>query len=147
MAFLVEDGTGTDPAANSYATVEQFDAYHLDRGNDTDAVDDAEVLLIRATDYIDQRWGPVLKGFRLLDDQPLMFPRQYLYDKDGVLVEGIPNKLVFAVCEYALIASGHSLWNTPTVDASGAQIIEKTVGPLTIKYADSGGSSASAAVV
>ncbi len=68
--------------------------------------------------------------------QPLEFPRSSMYDQDGVRVTGIPRNLKFAAAEYAVRAAGSPLWNDPTVDASGRALIEKTIGPITLRYAD-----------
>lgn len=64
MAFITEDGSGTK-GATAYGTVDQFKAYHADRGNDISAIADPagiQQALIAAADYIDTRWGPKFKG-------------------------------------------------------------------------------------
>lgn len=65
MAFTVENGSGVR-GATSYATVQGFKDYHADRGNDVTAISDTVIqqLLIKATDYIDTRWGPLFMGCR-----------------------------------------------------------------------------------
>jgi len=65
MAFIVEDGSGKK-GATSYGTVAAFEAYWLDRGIDISAwtSDDKQACLVKATDYIDTRWGQRLKGRR-----------------------------------------------------------------------------------
>ncbi len=67
--------------------------------------------------------------------QVLEFPRQYLYDKAGILVDGIPIRLQEATYEYAYRAQSAVLAPDPTVDASGLRITgtEKKVGPIVTK--------------
>lgn len=68
--------------------------------------------------------------------QVLEFPRQYLYDRVGIRVDGIPIKLQEATCEYAFRANSTTLAPDPTVDASGLRITgtTKKVGPITTDY-------------
>ena len=77
--MIVEDGSGVK-GADSYASVAHFRAHHtgrgiagVDVGTLTDAV--VESLLIRATDYIDHRWGSRFAGrkrFRFLDARSVL---------------------------------------------------------------------------
>lgn len=64
--------------------------------------------------------------------QPLEFPRAYLYDSAGVVVDGIPDKLKMAVAEYANRAVAASLLPDPTYDANGRLVTRETkqVGPI-----------------
>ena len=59
MAFLVETGTGT-LGANAYISESYADAHHADRGT-TDwtnfTTPEKEQAIIRASDYIDKRFG------------------------------------------------------------------------------------------
>lgn len=62
MAFVVEDGTGI-ASANAYITVQQFKDYHADRGNTlTGGSGDQQKAIVKATDYIDKRFGRRFKG-------------------------------------------------------------------------------------
>lgn len=102
MSFVPETGLGTDPLANSYATLEEFADYWTDRGFDytgftTGAIQRA---LIKATDYIDLNNKYYFKGYILEEDQPLAFPRQNLYVACR-LVEGVPLDVKRATFEYA----------------------------------------------
>jgi len=134
MAFTVEDGTGVT-GANSYMTVDEFKAYHAERGTSTSALGssgDMQKLLVQGADYIEQHWD--FKGVKeFADDPPLSFPRMSLRDRNGDLVTGIPDKLKWAQAEYALQANEGDLFLTPTQDASGLQLTKdlKRVGPLT----------------
>lgn len=109
MAFTVEDGTGV-AAANSYASVAAADTHHTDRGNTTwtgASNGDKEVALVRATDYVDKRFGRRFRGFRRTKSQGLEWPRLSAFDNDDFLLnddDAIPRNLVKAVSEYALIA-------------------------------------------
>jgi hypothetical protein len=105
--LVLEDGTGEDPTANSYASVAEFTAYFTDRGFDytTFTPGAIERSLISATDYIDlnnKRW---FKGHPVDVDQPLAFPRECCYiDLGGGayrVAEGVPPELKRATFEYA----------------------------------------------
>ena len=132
MAFTLEDGTGI-AEANSYMSVAEFKTYHNDRGNvinDLGGDGGIQQALIRGTDYIEQRWGTLFMGSREFDEQPLAFPRVNLYDRDGDLVQGIPDRLKFALAEYALQAKSSALFLEPTVDATGLRIRRQKIGPI-----------------
>lgn len=64
--------------------------------------------------------------------QPLEFPRSYLYDRSGVIVDGIPEKLKMAIVEYAERARAASLLPDPTYDPNGRLVTRETkqVGPI-----------------
>lgn len=67
MAFIVETGSGT-PGANAYVPVAFVTDYLAARGRSTengwDALSDAlrKAAIVKATDYIEQRWGPEFLG-------------------------------------------------------------------------------------
>jgi len=253
VVVTLEDGSGV-LNANSYATVAGFKTYQQNRGVDISAMTDPMIgqCLVRATDYIDTRWGLKLLGQRqysaltsrsafTLTDQPandetvtvgsavatfkttltdpavdteveigdtlietlnnlaaaltaadadqaeddqvvsgfliadpdvailmcyvvrdgvattttasngsfdtatsegysgrpqvLEFPRLYLYDKAGILVDGIPIKLKEATYEYGFRAYSTALAPDLTTDASGLRVTgtEKKVGPIVTK--------------
>lgn len=135
MAFTVEDGTGVT-GANAYVDVTYADAYFSDRAVTAWTGDNAakQAAIIKATDYIETRWGDRFLGSpEFLDPrQPLGFPRTKLYDRAGQLVEGIPDNLKKATAEYALRALSGELMPDPTTDASGAVIVgnRQKVGPI-----------------
>lgn len=133
MAFTVEDETGLDDA-NAYITIDEFEAYWDDRGYDSSGVSDPnkQVAIIKATDYIENRYRTQFKGSKEFVGQALSFPRLNLYDLDGCLVSGLPNKLKFATAEYAKRALTAELAPDPTVDASGFNVISdrKKLGPI-----------------
>lgn len=72
--LIVEDGSGLIDS-NSYASVNEFKAYHNSVGNDISALTDdrIEQLLISATEFIDTAYE--FLGQRLTIEQALEFPR------------------------------------------------------------------------
>lgn len=135
MAFTVEDGTGV-AGANAYIAVAYADAYFAERGITawTGSNTVKEQAIVKATDFIETRWGDRFLGSpEFLDPrQPLGFPRLELYDRAGQLVEGIPEKLKKATAEYALRALSGELMPDPVTDTSGAMVIgnRQKVGPI-----------------
>jgi len=134
MAFTVEDGTGV-AGANAYTAVADVDAYWLDRANSTWAAAETaakQAAIITATDYIELRFRKRFLGYREFEAQPLSFPRLNLYDNDGELIEGIPDRLKYAVAEYALRALSAALLPDPTFDDRGLKVKSKRekVGPI-----------------
>mgnify|MGYP003647616011 CR=1 FL=1 len=69
MTIIIEDGTGIK-SANVYGSVVEFKAYHALRGNTiTAGTGDIEKALIRATDYIENRFGQRFKSSRCFLNQ------------------------------------------------------------------------------
>ena len=137
MAFTPEDGTGL-ANSNSYVDVAFSDTYFTDRGNTTwtaATVDNKQVALIKATDYIDKRFGVRFKGRRASGTQALQWPREEAQDNDGYDLTGIPIKLEQATCEYAAIALSTVLAPNPVTnpgpDATGVLTRrDEQVGPV-----------------
>ena len=69
MALIIENGSGV-PGANSYIYVAFMTAYLVSRdretenGYDTATADAREAAIIKATQYVDTRWGPRFRGAR-----------------------------------------------------------------------------------
>ena len=128
MELLVEAGAGLADA-NSYLSVEQADAYHLARGNrrwNAAGPDDKQAALIRATQYLDVAYR--FAGAPSRPTQALAWPR------DGALV--VPALVLSAAAELALRAlDGPLLPDTTGTATTGGQVIQETVGPITVKYA------------
>lgn len=106
MAFTPEDGSGV-AGANAYIEVTYADDHHGDRGNTAwaaGAAGDKQSAIIRATDYVDKRFGRRFRGFRQSRTQGLEWPRLSAFDNDDFLWQEIPDPLKKAVAEYALIA-------------------------------------------
>ena len=110
MAFLVEDGSGLE-LANGYVSLAYTDTHHTDRGNTLwDNITDIEKTstIIRASDYIDKRFGRRFRGERKTKSQGLEWPRHSAFDDDFFLLSGvddIPRQLEKATAEYALRAA------------------------------------------
>lgn len=112
MAIIVEDGTlVTD--ANAYITVAFFRAWHAARGIAAAAVDTGaygealiEAAIVKATDYVDKRFGTKFVGDLRDRDQSLMWPRSDAWTNQGDYIQTttIPKELKRGVVEYALIA-------------------------------------------
>lgn len=131
MAFTVEDGTGLADA-NAYAAVAFVDSYHSDRGNATWTGTSIvkEQAIIRATDYVERRFGLDFIGNKEFPDvQALSFPRINLYDREGYAVEGVPTKLKQAIAEYALRALSADLLADPASTDKITTLREK-IGPI-----------------
>lgn len=126
MGFVAEDGTGKSDA-NSLTTVEFADAYFQDRGITSWAgtQNDKRAWLIRATDYIEKRFGDKFKGSPSFDGvQALSFPRDAF--------SGMPQALQKACAEYALRARSAPLAPDPSWDTNGLTVkrIREKVGPV-----------------
>jgi hypothetical protein len=141
MALIVEDGTGKDDA-ESYVSVAETDAYHTARGNTTWTGDASakEAALRRATQFIDTTYRRRWPGSRVNGRaQSLDWPRTDVVDGGGNDVDdaSIPPEIWQATAEAALreLISPGSL--TPDVVA-GQRVVQKTVGPITVRYADDG---------
>lgn len=138
MTFTVQNDTGSQAGANAYLSVAEFKAYHDARNNDySGAATDAaiEYTIIKATDYIDQRFNFV--GKKLLGrDQTTEWPRSSAWDKDRYYITGLPVELKEACAEYALRAISAALNPDPTRDDTGQTIQSKseTVGPLSESF-------------
>lgn len=109
MAFLLEDGTGIE-GANAYIDVSNYRTHHTDRGNTahTDFTDpDTQAAIIRASEYVDKRFGKMFIGLRRTKRQGLEWPRINAFDADGFLMsdqDRVPRNLQKAVAEYTLRA-------------------------------------------
>lgn len=76
--MIVEDGTGV-AGANSFATVEEFVNFHTERGNTTLAEadeDQIEAALVKAADYMEQKFRLLYHGARSYETQRLSWPRR-----------------------------------------------------------------------
>ncbi len=149
MAFVVEDGSGKTNA-NSYSEVAEADAYHAERGNAlwaTYTEPQKEQRLVKATDYMDKRFGERWVGERGSDAQALDWPRIcgaiYLPDE-------IPTKLKYAQFEYALRITTSAPELAPDLKLNDAGVAMVTTsmkaGPVEQKFMSASGSSAPATV-
>lgn len=105
MAFTLETGDSIS-GANAYVDAAFVDTYHLDRLNlGWSGADDAkEAAIIKASEYIDKRFGRKFRGTKKTSTQGLEWPRHSALDNDGLLYPALPEPLKKAVAEYALRA-------------------------------------------
>lgn len=95
-------------------------AHHTDRGNlawSDFTPADQQTAIVRASDYIDKRFGVRFVGLRKTKSQGLEWPRLDAFDQDGYLLSGsdsLPRQLLKATAEYALRAA---LYQTLAPDA------------------------------
>lgn len=111
MAITVETGSGLS-GADAYVSVAFVDAYHVARGNSAlwDGFDTAakETFVVRATDYIDKRFGRRFRGWKKSRAQALEWPRNSAFDDDEYALsaeDDVPRNLEKACAEYALRAA------------------------------------------
>lgn len=135
MAFVVEDGSAKADA-NSYASIAEADSYFADRGNTSWTGADAvkQAALVKATDYIEGRFGQRFIGAKKTITQALAWPRTGAAD---FAYTAIPVGLRRACCEYAVRALSAELAPDLKVDASGLTVVatKKKVGPIETDYA------------
>jgi len=134
--FTPEDGTGLADA-NSYVALAFADQYFLDRAVTTWTGADAvkQSALVRATDYVETRYGDKFVGCKFSETQALFFPTNGgLTDPmtGDPIPDPMPVKLLKAICEYAVRALTAQLAPDPTTDATGQRVQAKTetVGPI-----------------
>ena len=138
MAFIVEDGTAKVDAT-SYVTIAESDSYFKDLGFLSWAEGDIEpeqkmVSLIKATNYIDGRFGQRFIGNKKTITQALAWPRTGAV---GFAHTDIPVKLRRACCEYASRALTAELAPDLKIDANGLTVVvtKKKVGPIETEFA------------
>ncbi|ACT50869.1 DnaT-like ssDNA-binding protein [Methylovorus glucosotrophus] len=104
MTLIVEDGTGKADA-ESYSDVAFADAYHARRLNSEWAPLDAaikEAHLIKATEYLDAKYGAKWIGSRKIALQALSWPRvDAVVDGVEVDADSVPIQIVRACAELA----------------------------------------------
>lgn len=121
--LIVEDGTGKADA-EAYVSVADCTTYAAAHGLTFTGDEPAkEARIRRATQYLDAQY--TFKGEPQTDTQALAWPRTVA---PGV----VPREIVSACCELACKAG--DLW----ADVDAAPVIEKTIGPITKKYAAPG---------
>jgi len=128
MAVVVETGTGTNPAANSYVSEADLTAYATARGKTI--AGNTTALLISAMDELETR---NYKGSRVSSAQPLSWPRSGVY-VDGVYIddETIPQRIKNAQCEAALAIDGGADFGAAS---SGGVKRERVEGAIEVEYA------------
>lgn len=131
IKFIVEDGTGLSDAT-SYATIDQFKQYWLDRGNDYSTLTDDKIkgLLNRATSFVDCSYS--FLGDKSDCDQALEWPRINVYSCYCVAPIGVPAEIINATCNLAGIA------NTRDIDPVNIGIQSETYGPVSQTFINGG---------
>lgn len=135
MALIIETGVGLSNS-QSYASVETLKAYARARGETVPSNPaECEALLLKAMDFMR---GLDYIGDRATRDQALDWPRY------NVVIENfpynsttLPRQVEQAQCALAIEAQKTDLLPTTPGNTSGP-VIEKTVGPITLKYANAG---------
>lgn len=127
MAIVVEDGSGSNPLANSYITVAEAQAYATARGYTLPTA--VEPLLIQAMDYFRTlNWA----GQRTSEAQPLAWPRTGIC---GVADNEIPQSLKDAQARLALnIANGTN--PAPTTNPNVGALVAEKEGDLAHEFAE-----------
>lgn len=125
MAFELQTDDGS-LTANAYVSAAAFKTYHDDRGNDRAGFGDSQIqrAIIRATDYLDQRFRFV--GMKERTEQRTQWPRIGAVDRDGRLRSGVPWEVEEACADYALIALRQTLNPTPARDDSGRTVVSRS---------------------
>lgn len=130
----VEDGSRSDPKANSYAERQTLIDFGARLGVSVTDDESADVALIKAAQFIDTH-EPNLRGERIARDQPMAFPRAWL-EIDGWLYEPdlIPEKVKQVQLDLALdILEGTDPWNPP-VNPERAVKSERVEGAVSQEY-------------
>lgn len=131
VAIVTQDNTGAVAGANAYDSIANFKAYHALRGNDVSALSDDQIAvgLIRATDYIDNRWR--FRGTLLLLTQTTQWPRADVADRAGNPIVGIVPALTKATHEYALRAAVAPLLQD-TLAPAGGHLLKQTTDKVDV---------------
>ncbi len=134
--LIVEDGTGK-PDAESFASVAFADTYHANLGNDLWAgktTPRKEILLRRATNYIQGIFATSFVGSAYSELQALAFPRvSYEYAYRNLFSLGVPRNVAEATAELALIADTTEL--LPNITRGKKRV---KVGSLEVEYDGNG---------
>ena len=135
MAFTPEDGTQV-VGANAYLTVAAFKAHHTDRGRDYATYTDAQIqaAIVKATDYLDKRFGRRFRGLQASTTQGLEWPRNSALDDNGRLITMLPTALLKAAAEYAYVALTLGTELAPVGTNVAGKVVEEKVGPISTKY-------------
>lgn len=133
MAITIIATAGSSDA-NSYITLADAETYFESRyGSDAwdNATDDnKKALLVNATRLLDQSFS--WTGEKATTTQSLRFPRNYVYNCDGELLDSdtIPTAIENATCEMVLFIAGNSGQSTNN------EYKKAKVGSLEVEYRD-----------
>lgn len=137
VTIVVEDGNALS-TANAYVSETFATTYHGDRGNVAWAAlssEDMKTAIIKATDYIDKRFGRRFRGYKSQKDQALEWPRTSAYSNSSFSytdADVVPRNLQKACAEYALrTISTSELLPDPSTSSSGSLTRDRqVVGPI-----------------
>ena len=134
--IIVEDGTGV-ANANSYVDTTYLTTYASNRGLVLPQNQETqERMLIKATDYL-EALRVKFKGTKAVDTQELQWPRKDVYI-DGIefAKNNIPEELKKAQCQLIVEQeAGVALYPAPRTSSTEGIVTEKTIGPMTKKFA------------
>lgn len=140
MALVVEDGTGLSEA-DSYISVEYFDAYATSRGLTVPEGAEPtakESALRRATTWIDAAYGSEFSGVRLRGrEQALQWPRRGARDAEGDVIssEEVPVEIERAAAEAAMRELGSPGSLSPDVTTGRVEKSVSVSGAVSVEYA------------
>lgn len=134
FTFTVETGSAA-PGANAYISVAEANDYHTGRGNDAWASatnSQKQTAIVRATDYIDKRFGRRFVGILQSATQGVAWPRIDAYDRSEYLLTGVPAQVKKACAEYALRALAPTADLLPDASEATGEVQSQstTVGPI-----------------
>lgn len=134
--FTAEDGSGVT-GANSFVTVAAADDYWTARNEATWAAAteaQKQAALLDATAFVSGRYRGSWPGTLYSTAQGLDWPRLGAYDEEGRLLEDVPEPVVSACCEMALVSLESGRLNA-ALDRGG-EIKREKIGPLETEYMD-----------
>lgn len=134
MTLIVEDGSGSDPEANTYSDLAALRAYALSIGV-TLATEDivVEGYAHVGMQYIERRRAQY-QGCKTAQENPLQFPRIGMQiDGFDIADDVIPMMLPSALGQ--LVVEQHNGINIMPTEV-GAFVTEDTLGPITTKFSD-----------
>lgn len=137
--LIIEDGTGV-ANANSYVSVAYLVAYAADRGLTIPTSDtDKEIFLLKAMDYLEGRRMD-FQGAKANSEQALQWPRVGVQiDCVDIAITLIPEELKKSQCQLVVEQQKRTiLYPAPRTSSTEGMVTQKTVGPLTKKYAFDG---------
>lgn len=119
---------------NSYISIDDSNTYHTSMGytawEDLDNTE-KEVLLVRATKYIDSNFAGKWVGTIVDDEQKLSWPRNTAYDPEGRLLEGIPTLIAEGCAYIALKSNTDELFSSSSRDQDK---IREKIGPIETEW-------------
>lgn len=135
MALILQDDTGTVAGANAYIDDTFLVAYLTDRGITLTATSgEQQDAIVRATDYMDGRFGRQYVGCKTTLEQTTSWPRLDAVNRDGFDVSAVlPLDLKEACAEYTYAAISDPDLLKPIPQSTTTQVItkeRKKVGPL-----------------